>query len=85
MTEYDYWHTCTQKIIDKYVGLMKNARIVFSDVDIGCKCCYVYTTLELERRHSEATKMVNNLHKEIDKFPKRCRGIIYAALRKFKL
>lgn len=83
--EHDYWDTCTQKIIGKYVELMKEARIVFSDVDIGCKCCYVYKTLELERRYTKATKMYINLHKEIDKFPKRYRGIIYAALRKFKL
>ena len=84
MIEYDYWSTCTHKIIDKYLKFMKEARIVFSDVDIGCKCCYVYKTLELERRCTEATKIFNNLHKEIDKFPKRNRGIIYAKLKKFK-
>lgn len=85
MIEYDYWDTCTQKIIDKYVELMKESRVVFSDVDIGCKCCYVFKTLELERRCTEATKIINSLHKEIDKIPKRNRGIVYAALRKFKL
>lgn len=85
MIKYDYWNICTQKIIDKYMQLMKEARVVFSDVDIGCKCCYAYKTLELERRCAEATKLFNSLHKEIDKFPKQYRGIIYAALRKFKL
>lgn len=85
MIDYDYWNIYTHKIIDKYMKFMKEAHIVFSDVDIGCKCCYVYKTLELERRCTEATKMYTNLHKEIDKFPKRNRGIIYAALRKFKL
>ena len=85
MIKYDYWNTCTQKIIDKYIRLMKEARVVFSDVDIGYKCCYVYKTLELERRCTEATKLFNCLYKEIDKFPKQYRGIIYAALRKFKI
>lgn len=85
MIEYDYWDTCTQKIIGKYIKLMKEAHVVFFDVDIGYKCCYVYKTLELERRCTETTKIVNSLRKEIDKFPKRYRGIIYAALRKFKL
>lgn len=84
MVGYNYWDTCTQKIIDKYVGAMKEARVIFSDIDIGYKCCYVYKTLELERRCTEAIKIFNNLHKEIDKFPKRNRGIIYAALKKFK-
>lgn len=85
MIEYDYWNICTHKIINKYVKLMKEARVVFSDADIGCKCCYVYKTLELERRCTEATKIFNNLHKEIDKFPKCYRGIIYSNLRRFKL
>lgn len=82
---YDYWDTCTQKVIDKYVRAMREARVIFSDITIGLECYYVYKTPELERRCTEAIKIFNNLHKEIDKFPRRNRGIIYAALRKFKL
>jgi hypothetical protein len=85
MIEYDYWNICSYKIIEKYLKLMKESRIVFSDIDIGCKCCYMYKTLELERRCTEATKIFNSLYREIDKFPKRYRGIVWAALRKFKL
>lgn len=85
MTVYDYWNICTHKVISKYRSLMKEAHVVLSDVDIGCKCCYVYKTLELERRCAEATKIFNNLHKEIDKFPKGYRGIIYTNLKKFRL
>lgn len=85
MIECDYWNICAQKIIDKYVRLMNEGRVVLSDVDIGCKCCYVYKTLELERRCTTATCLYLQLHKEIDKFPKYCRGYIYSELRKMKL
>ena len=85
MIEYDYWGACTQKIIDKYIKLMKESRVVFSDVNIGYECCYEYKTLELERRCTEATRIFQNIVEEIDKFPKQYRGIIFAALRKFKL
>ena len=85
MIKYDYWNISSQKIVDKYVKLMKETRVVFHDIDIGYRCCYVYKTPELERRCTEATKIFNCLHKEIDKFPKQYRGIIYAALRKFKI
>jgi hypothetical protein len=83
--QYDYWDTCTQKIIDKYVRAMREARVIFSDITIGYHCCYAYKTFELKRRCTEATKIYISLHKEIDKFPKRNRGIIYSALKKFKL
>lgn len=83
--QYDYWDTCTQKIIDKYVRAMREARVIFSDVAIGYHCGYVYKTLELKRRCTEATKIYISLHKEIDKFPRYCRGIIFAKLKKFKL
>ena len=85
MIKYDYWNACTQKIIDKYLKLMREARVTLSDITIGYKCCYVYKTLEMERRCTEATKIFNNLHKEINKFPKCYRGIIYSNLRRFKL
>lgn len=85
MIEYNYWDTCTNKIIKKYRQLMKELCVVFSDIDIGHKCCYVYKTLELERRCTVATKLFNSLHIEIDKYPKYCRGYIYAELRKIKL
>lgn len=81
----DYWENKTRDIIDKYISLMKNNRIVFNDIFIGVKCCYMYNSLELERRCVTATKMHYKLCGEINKFPKYCRGIIYSTLRKFKL
>ena len=81
---FNYWNTCADKIINKYMYLMKKSHVLFSDIYIGCKCCYVYKTPELKRRCTEATKIFNSLHKEIDKFPKYYRGMIYLKLRKFK-
>lgn len=81
----DYWSNETKRIIEKYRDLYKRERVSFNDYTIGYKCCYVYKTIELERRCTEATKIFNNLHKEIDKFPKCYRGIIYSNLRRFKL
>lgn len=83
--QYDYWDICTEKIIDKYVRIMRETCVTFSDITIGYKCGYVYKTLELKRRYTEASKMYINLHKEIDKFPRYCRGMIFAKLKKFKL
>ena len=83
--QYDYWDIYIQKNIDKYVEIMRKIRVIFSDINIGYKYCYVYKTLELERRCTEATKIFNNFHKEIDKFSKRNREIIYVVLKKFKL
>ena len=81
----DYWEIKTKEIIDKYIKLMKNNRVIFHDIFIGVKCCHMYKSIELERRCVTATKICDNLRREINKFPKYCRGIIYSRLRKFKL
>jgi predicted metal-dependent peptidase len=83
MIEYDYWNTCADKVINKYIRLMKELHVVFSDTYIGYQTCEENKTYDLNKWYVAVT-LFNNLHKEIDKFPKRNRGIIYAALKKFK-
>ena len=75
------WETTSNNIIDKYQQLFKQENVKLDDINIGVKYCYVYPSLELERRCKSATKIFLNLHKEIDKFPKYCRGLIYSKLK----
>jgi hypothetical protein len=83
MIKYDYWNRCADKVVNKYMQLLRESHVVFSDIYIG------YRTYD-ENEHPDlnkwyvAAKLFKNLHIEIDKFPRRYRGIIYATLRKFK-
>ena len=75
------WETRTNNIINKYKQLLKQENVKLDDINIGIKYYYVYPSFELERRYKTAVKIFFNLHKEIDKFPKYCRGLIYSKLK----
>lgn len=81
---YDYWSNETKRIIEKYRDLYKRERISFNDYNI-IYFCHMNITLEQERRCSTAIRLYRQLRKEIDKFPKCYRGMIYSNLRRFKL
>lgn len=84
MIKYDYWNTCADKVINKYVKLMKESHVVFSDTYIG------YQTYDENKPHPDlnrwyvASTLFNNLRMEIDKFPRCYRGMIFSKLKKIK-
>jgi hypothetical protein len=84
MIKYDYWNRCADKIIDKYIKLMKESHVVFSDTYIGYRTYDKNEHPDLNKWYVAST-LFNNLRMEIYKFPRRYRGRIYSKLRKFKI
>ena len=83
MIKYDYWNRCADEVTNKYMRLMKESHVVFSDTYIGYQTYNKNEHPDLNKWYV-ASKLFNNLRIEIYKFPKRYRGRIYATLRKFK-
>jgi hypothetical protein len=83
MIKYDYWDKCADKVTNKYMQLLRESHVDFSDIYTGYRTYDKNEQPDLNKWYV-AVRLFNNLHKEIDKFPKRNRGIIYATLRKFK-
>lgn len=83
MIEDDYWNTCADKVVNKYMQILRESHVVFSDTYIGYRPYDKNEHADLNKWYV-ASKIFNNLRIEIYKFPRRYRGRIYATLRKFK-
>jgi hypothetical protein len=81
----NYWEHKIDYIVNKYMQMMKDNNVIYSDVYIGVNSNYKYSSLDAYRRYKVADNIIISLCAEIDKFPRFYRGIICAKLKKFKL
>ena len=81
----NYWEHKINYIVNKYKEALKDNKVVYSDIFIGVNNNYEYPSIEAYRRSKVANKIIMQLYTEIDKFPKCCKGIVCAKLKKFKL
>lgn len=79
-----YWEDLAVSLLTKYQEIIEKRNFKFEDYKFGVQRCYIFTSIEEERRYREACKLYDKVLKDTNKIPKRYKGFIISQLKRYK-